>query len=250
MSDVIVPHWPAPRSVRALQTTRLGGVSTGPYRSLNLGDHTGDDPSHVAANRARLAEAAELPGDVQWMRQVHGNGVASAESMAGAGAVQCDAATAHTPGLVCAVLTADCLPVLMCSRDGRAVAAAHAGWRGLAGGVLEAAVAAMGSGPDDLMAWLGPAIGPDAFEVGSEVRAAFLERDEQSGAAFKSGAAPDKYYADLHALARLALQRSGLASNAIYGGQWCTFSDDRRFFSYRRDGVCGRMASLIWIEPC
>lgn len=245
--DLLTPQWPAPANVHAVQTTRRGGVSTGPYRSLNLGMHAGDEPERVAANRARLAETAFLPGPVRWLRQVHGNSVVDASARRAAAEVEGDAATAHSAGVVCAVLTADCLPVLLCSRDGGCVAAAHAGWRGLAGGVLEAAVGALKAPPGDLLAWLGPAIGPEAFEVGAEVRAAFLAKDESAEGAFRPTAANGKYLADLYALARLALRRAGLGREALYGGGMCTFRDARRFFSYRRDGQCGRMASLIWL---
>jgi YfiH family protein len=244
---LLTPEWPAPPGIRALQTTRAGGVSTGAYASLNLGGHTADAPSHVRANRARLAEAAGLPGPVPWLRQVHGNGVVRAETRTPGGATEGDAVTAHTPGRVCAVLTADCLPVLLCRRDGGAVAAAHAGWRGLAAGVLAGAVAALDARPETLLAWLGPAIGPAAFEVGAEVRAAFLADDPGAAPAFTPGPVAGKYFADLYALARRALLRAGLERSAIHGGGRCTFSELGHFFSHRRDGHCGRMASLIWI---
>lgn len=246
--DFIIPKWPAPARVRAVQTTRRGGVSTGPYRSLNLCTHAGDEPEHVRINRGRLAEAAGLPGSVRWLRQVHGISVVDAHIHHEADEVEGDAVAGHAPGVVCAVLTADCLPVLLCSRDGRCVAAVHAGWRGLAGGVLEATVAALKAAPDHLLAWLGPAIGPEAFEVGAEVRAAFLEKDARADQAFRPAGPKGKYLADLYTLAVLALRRAGLVREALYGGGLCTFSDAPRFFSYRRDGQCGRMASLIWLE--
>jgi YfiH family protein len=178
--EFIVPDWPAPPGVRALQSTRTGGVSRGPYESLNLGDHVGDDPADVAANRARLA--AFLPGEPLWLKQVHG--VAVADALADGPGAEADAAIARQGGRVCVVMTADCLPLLLCDRAGTVVAAVHAGWRGLAAGVVEAAVAAMGRPGSELLAWLGPAIGPEAFEVGEEVRAAFLARDPGAAEAF------------------------------------------------------------------
>ncbi|HMM55228.1 MAG TPA: peptidoglycan editing factor PgeF [Candidatus Desulfobacillus sp.] len=241
MSGWLRPEWPAPPAVRALVTTRAGGVSRGPYASFNLADHVGDDAAAVAENRRRLR--ACLPAEPLWLRQVHGSAVVDAA--AAAPDAEADAALARQPGTVCAVLTADCLPVLLCSRSGRAVCAAHAGWRGLAGGVLEAAVAALGEPPEDLLAWLGPAIGPRAFEVGDEVRAVFLAGAPQAEAAF-APAAPGKWLADLCLLARQRLRAAGVVR--IFGGGLCTFSDAARFYSYRRDGITGRMAALIWTE--
>ncbi len=241
MNGWLLPEWPAPPAVRALVTTRAGGVSRGPYASLNLADHVGDTAAAVAENRRRLC--ARLPAEPLWLRQVHGSAVVDAA--AAAPDAEADAALTRQPGTVCAVLTADCLPVLLCSRSGRTVCAAHAGWRGLAGGVLEAAVAALAESPEDLLAWLGPAIGPRAFEVGDEVRAAFLAAAPQAEAAF-APAAPGKWLADLYLLARQRLQAAGVVR--IFGGGLCTFSDAARFYSYRRDGITGRMAALIWTE--
>ncbi|AUN95155.1 peptidoglycan editing factor PgeF [Pseudazoarcus pumilus] len=241
-ADWIVPDWPAPATVRALVTTRSGGVSTGPYAGLNLGDHVGDDPALVECNRRLLA--AHLPAEPIWLQQVHGTAVADAD--AAAPAVPADAALARRPSTVCAVLTADCLPVLLCNIHGRVVAAAHAGWRGLAAGVLENTVTAMGGEPRELMAWLGPAIGPQAFEVGDEVRETFLAADGAAAQAFEPGVREGKWLADLYALARLRLRAAGVP--AVHGGRWCTLSDAARFYSFRRDGVTGRFASLIWIE--
>lgn len=250
------PDWPAPPWVRAAATTRAGGLSTGAYAGLNLADHVGDDPERVAENRARLRVALALPAEPLWLNQVHGCEVAQ-----GSGVVPgctADAAVTRCPGVVCAVLTADCLPLLLCDRGGRVVAAAHAGWRGLAAGVIERTLGAMREAlgevprdapvdaPADLLAWLGPAIGPAAFEVGPEVRAAFLDTDPGAAAAFRSGAG-DRWLADLFRLARARLERAGVAG--VYGGGVCTYSDPERFYSYRRDGVTGRMASLIWLEP-
>lgn len=239
----ILPNWPAPPNVRAVQTTRAGGVSVGPYASLNLGDHVGDDPVAVAQNRALLR--AKLPAEPVWLKQVHGNGVADAASASGV--PEADASVARRAGAVCAVMTADCLPVLLCDEAGTVVAAAHAGWRGLAGGVVEATVKAMNVGPERLLAWLGPAIGPAAFEVGDEVRQAFMAHDTQAEKAFVPNPAnPQKWLADIFLLARQRLALLGVAR--VYGGGLCTYTDAERFYSYRRDQASGRMATLIWLE--
>ncbi|HMV17264.1 MAG TPA: peptidoglycan editing factor PgeF [Zoogloea sp.] len=237
----IVPDWPAPACVRALSTTRLGGVSPAPWDSLNLGTHVQDDPARVLANRAILR--AQLPADPVWLNQVHGTTVVDAAVVSGI--PDADAAIARASGAVCVVMTADCLPVLLCDRAGTVVGAAHAGWRGLHGGVIEATLAAMGVAPHEVLAWLGPAIGPAAFEVGDEVRAAFVADDEAAASAFLPGAAPDKWLADLYRLACQRLARAGVTR--VSGGGLCTVADRRRFFSYRRDGLTGRMASLVWL---
>lgn len=241
MHEWIVPDWPAPNGVRALSTTRLGGVSQPPYASLNLGDHVGDSPVHVAENRARVA--AHLPAPPLWLSQVHGVRVVDA-SLAADGE-PADASFARMRGRVCAVMTADCLPVLFCHQGGQVVAAAHAGWRGLAGGVLEGTLAAMAVPGDEVMAWLGPAIGPSAFEVGDEVRAAFVAAHPAAASAFVART-EGKWLADLYALARLRLGACGVS--AVYGGDRCTLTEADRFFSHRRDRVTGRMASLIWLD--
>ncbi|MDD2989177.1 MAG: peptidoglycan editing factor PgeF [Zoogloea sp.] len=238
----IHPDWPAPARVRALSTTRAGGLGTAPYNTLNLGTHVGDDPARVAANRAILRQA--LPAEPCWLNQVHGVNVV--EAGVGEGVPDADASVSRQSGRVCAVMTADCLPVLLCDRAGSVVAAAHAGWRGLHGGVIEATVAAMNVSPGQLLAWLGPAIGPDAFEVGGEVRAAFMGADPASEAAFRPSSNRYKWLADIYLLARQRLARAGVTR--IYGGDACTVTDAARFFSYRRDGVTGRMASLIWLD--
>lgn len=238
---LILPDWPAPPAVRGCVTTRLGGVSAAPFDSFNLAVHVGDDPRAVAANRARLG--AHLPAEPLWLDQVHGVEVMDADSQrCGTG----DASVARIPGRVCAVLTADCLPVLFCNRSGTVVAAAHAGWRGLASGILERTIWRMGCAPEDILAWLGPAIGPDAFEVGPEVRAAFPEQARDAAAAFRPGEG-DRLLADIYLLARLELARIGV--HAVFGGGLCTVTQSGLFYSYRRDGRCGRMASLIWIAP-
>jgi YfiH family protein len=246
----IEPDWPAPAGVLALCTTRSGGRSAAPYESFNLAHHVGDSDSSVAANRDILARA--LPGsvDISWLSQVHGTGVIQA----GQGGLYpaADAQWSRGPGTACAVLTADCLPVLLCSASGDVVAAAHAGWRGLLAGVLEATVGAMNTAPNDVLAWLGPAIGPAAFEVGPEVREGFLAAAGPSevpaiAACFvPSQARPGHWFADLYTLARIRLGALGLTR--IFGGGLCTHSDCERFYSYRRDGQTGRMASLILLR--
>lgn len=239
----ITPNWPAPANVRSLITTRSGGVSAAPYASLNLGDHAGDNLEHVAQNRALLN--AHLPAEPKWLKQVHGIAVADACATG----TEADASVAFQAGEVCAVLTADCLPVLLCDQSGTVVGAAHAGWRGLLNGVIEATAAAMQVPPSSLLAYLGPAIGPQAFEVGDEVRAAFVSADPQATSAFSPSdrqADTQRWLADIYWLARLRLERLGVAG--VYGGGLCTFTDAERFFSYRRDAVTGRMASLIWLE--
>lgn len=243
--DLIRPDWPAPPAVHAVATTRTGGSSRGAYASLNLGDHVSDGRAAVLSNRARLRAELELPGEPLWLQQVHGIEVVN---VATAGSrPTADAAYADSPGLVCAVLTADCLPVLLCDRAGTRVAAVHAGWRGLAAGVLEASVAALvasGVAAGDLLAWLGPAIGPQAYEVGAEVRNAFLAADPEADAAFRSGR-PGHWLLDLYAAARARLARAGVT--AVWGGNCCTFSDPQHFYSHRRDARTGRQASLIWL---
>jgi YfiH family protein len=239
--EFVVPHWDAPANVRALQTTRAGGHSAGPWAGFNLGDHVGDDAGAVAANRALLR--GRLPVEPAWLRQVHGAAVA--EAAAASGTPEADASVARAPGAVCAILTADCLPVLFCDRAGSVVAAAHAGWRGLLGGVLENSVAALAVPPEQVIAWLGPAIGARSFEVGGEVRTAFAARDRQALEAFVPGAG-DRWLCDIYALARQRLEKAGVF--AISGGGECTVSAGERYFSYRRDGVTGRMATLIWME--
>lgn len=246
--DWIIPDWPAPACVHALMTTRAGGASRPPYDSFNLAAHVGDDPAAVQENRRRLLE--HLPAEPLWLTQVHGTAVAQAgHDETG---VVADAAVARAPGRVCAVLTADCLPVLLCDERGSVVAAAHAGWRGLVAGVLEETVRSMGIGAARILAWLGPAIGPDAFEVGEEVRQAFIEHDPLAATAFRPALPgtldelPRKWLADLYALARLRL--AGVGVERVHGGGACTWRDADRFYSYRRDGRTGRMAALIWRE--
>ncbi len=283
----IVPDWPLPASVRGLSTLRSGpGVSQPPFDRFNLGARYGadrDDPAAVARNRALLAEHAGLPSPPHWLRQVHGRGVlrfhapAAAPAEAGqaddgpadagqgraqqaaagtdagpapqppAGEPEADAAVTSAPGTVLAILTADCLPVLFAAADGSEVGAAHAGWRGLADGVLEATVAAMTTAPGRLHAWLGPAAGPQRYEIGVEVREAFLAEDPAAASAF-AATRPGHWTVDLYALARRRLARAGLAADHVHGGGLCTLSEPARFFSHRRDRRTGRMATLIWMQ--
>lgn len=244
MADIewIRPDWPVPSNVRSAATLRIGGASRGPFASLNLGSHVGDDPAAVAENRSRLRAALALPSEPVWLNQVHGNAVVDAAPHSTLPTA--DAAVARTANRVCAVLTADCLPVVLCDRRGTSVAAAHAGWRGLAGGVLSATVEAMCVQPDQLLAWLGPAIEPEAFEVGAEVREQFVARASADAAAFITNSR-GRWQADLYALARLELTRLGVT--AIHGGGFRCYAEGDRFFSYRRDGQTGRMATMIWI---
>ncbi|MQA18871.1 peptidoglycan editing factor PgeF [Rugamonas rivuli] len=255
----LVPHWPGlPDGVGALSTTRRGGVSPAPYDDgmgqggLNLGTHVGDQPHNVARNREILRSM--LPGDPGWLTQVHGTAVANLSRLGPQEVPEADASLTTTPGKVCVIMTADCLPVLFCDVEGKTVAAAHAGWRGLAAGVLENTVESMrAAGAGELMAWMGPAIGAYQFEVGPEVREAFL-----SGAVDASGVRhveaaflpiegkPGKHLADIYGLARYLLHRAGVQQ--VHGGEFCTVSNSGRFYSYRRDGVTGRQAALIWIK--
>ena len=243
MPDWIIPEWPVPHSVRALSTTRTGGVSEGRWKSLNLGDHVQDDPAAVSGNRRILVREAALPSEPFWLRQVHGCAVADTD--ADQERCEADAAWSGRPGQVCAVMTADCLPVLFTNRAATRVAAAHAGWRGLAAGVLEQAIGSFADAPGEILAWLGPAIGPEAFEVGDEVRNAFISLHAEAASAF-TASRPGHWLADIYSLARTRLAAAGVSQ--VYGGEFCTFSDSERFFSYRRDGVTGRMATLIWLE--
>ena len=273
--EFVHPDWPAPGNVRALTTARIGGFSRGPYASLNLGDHVGDAPDDVRRNRALLREVLTLPAEPVWLKQVHGVNVVDAASV-NVGATA-DGAWTGRPGVVCAVLTADCLPVFLCNRQGTKVALLHAGWRGLTAGVIEAGLRALATPGAELLAWFGPAIGPDSYEVGDDVRNVFLAQDAGAAVCFHEHGA-GRWLANLYALARRRLQVKGV--NAIYGGNFCTLRERERFFSFRRagmrqcrerhdsrdgggratqgaiaedaesdrrDGVTGRMASLIWL---
>lgn len=240
----VVPDWDAPRGVRAFVTTRAGGVSTGEYAAMNLGMSSGDDPHNVARNRAIVIE--ELPSRPQWMKQVHGTAVADLDRLEGSQGPVADAAVTSTPGLVGVVLTADCMPLFVCDAAGSRVAVVHAGWRGMAAGVIENTVRAMQVDPSQVLAWMGPTIGSDAFEVGAEVREAFVAHDDGAGEAFRDHT-PGKFMADLYGLARRRLARAGVAR--VHGGGFCTFHEPERFFSYRRAKASGRMGAFIWMEP-
>ncbi|MEO8671023.1 MAG: peptidoglycan editing factor PgeF [Tahibacter sp.] len=246
----IVPRWPAPANVRAIVTTSgLPGFSDPPFQRCNVGAHCGDRPTDVSANRAALIDWLGLPSAPCWLRQVHGIDVLDLDAVAGqsteAPEVLADASYSATPGRVCVIQTADCLPVLICSDDGTEVAAAHAGWRGLAGGVIEASIARFRTPASRLHAWLGPAIGPASYEIGDDVRDAFLRSDERAGSAFVA-TRPHHWFCDLYRLARLRLMTAGVTS--VHGGEFDTLTDDR-FYSHRRERPTGRFASLIWIDP-
>jgi len=241
--ELIYPDWPAPDNIRAVSTTRPGGQSASPFDTLNLGDHVGDRPDVVEANRSAFAQVVNLlSNQIQWMKQMHGNDVHRLDQVTAD--VVADAAVTQATGVACAIMTADCLPVLFASRDGNQVAAAHAGWRGLSDGVLEKTLAHFDQ-PNIVIAWLGPAIGPTAFEVGEDVLLAFGAKDSAMLTAFSEVSdKPGKYWADLYQLARMTLNQAGV--HQVYGGERCTFSEADQFFSFRRDGVTGRMATLIW----
>jgi polyphenol oxidase len=240
--EFLVPCWSVPARVRAAMTTRAGGVSEGPWASFNLATHVGDEPAAVAENRRRLRDSLSLPAEPAWLEQVHGTRIAvlPAEETRVA-----DAAVTFTRAQVCAVLVADCLPVFLAGRAGDRVGIAHAGWRGLAAGVVEATLAALECDPRDIVAWLGPSIGPRAFEVGDDVRNAFLAQNDGAAAEFHRGR-PGRWLADLPGLARRRLAAAGVT--AVTGGDLCTHADPSRFYSFRRDGATGRMAALAWLD--
>ena len=233
-------------------TTRLGGVSVAPYDSLNLGYATADDPAAVTRNERLTAAALGVPEpDIRWIYQVHGFDVHPAESLPantplGATQIQGDAVVSHTPGLVCAVKVADCMPVLFAARDGSAVGAAHAGWRGLSGGILERTVSELHVAPEQLVAWMGPCIGPSAFEVGEEVRAAFIAHDPLAARHFVPREIPGKFLCDMYSIAKQRLRSIGVTD--VSGGEYCTFKQPELFFSHRREPITGRMAAFVWIE--
>ncbi len=246
MKHWIQPDWPAPASVKSASTTREGGISHTPYDSLNLGMHVGDNPEHVMRNRKTLVKTLQLPSQPLWLEQIHGTKVANADS--DMPELTADACVSRQPGNVCVVMTADCLPVLITNQQGTIVAAAHAGWRGLNNGVLEATIQAMQVPARELLVWLGPAISQRHFEVGEEVREAFVSQHQQAGEAFIAGKQPHKWSADIYHLARVRLQGIGVLADCIYGGDYCTHTQDELFFSYRRSPKTGRMASLIWMD--
>lgn len=239
--DWIVPDWPAPSGVKAFITTRAGGFSRGPYASFNVSARVGDDPDAVERNLELLRST--LPADPVWLHQVHGAEVVDATSAPPFAAA--DASVTRVRHVVCVVTTADCMPVLLAHRGGDAAGVAHAGWRGMAAGVIEATLAQLDVPAAETMAFLGPAISSRAFEVGRDVYDAFVNNDNEAGAAFTPTAA-GKFHADLYALARLRLARAGV--HDVYGGDFCTYADPARFYSYRRDHITGRMAALIWLD--
>jgi hypothetical protein len=244
-SDVLIPEWRVPHAVRAAFTLRSGGVSAAPFDSLNLGAHVGDSQAAVVENRRRVRTCLNLPAEPVWLEQVHGTRVADLDVRGEGTGDPADAVLTRRRGKVCAVQVADCMPVLLAARDASAVAVAHAGWRGLAAGVLEATLAQLGVAAGELVAWLGPAISAPHFEVGGEVRAAFLAGDPGACAAFAHNAR-GRWQCDLVVLAQRRLAALGVSE--VSGGTWCTFADPGRFFSFRRDGRCGRMAALVWLE--
>jgi YfiH family protein len=241
-SNFIIPNWPAPANIKALQTTRTGGLSQDPYSSLNFGDHVGDDALTVARNRQLLNPF--VPTEPLWLKQTHSTIVVNAALTSCL--PEADAAYSKQKNIVCAVMTADCLPILLCDKTGTTVAAIHAGWRGLLDGVVESTIKALEIAPQNLLAWLGPAIGPTAFEVGRDVYDGFIHQDAKSAQAFTVKNEPYKWLADIYLLARLRLQSLGVKQ--IYGGDYCTYTNEEKFFSFRRDGGTGRMATLIWFE--
>jgi len=240
----IKPEWPAPARVKALTTSRIGGVSQTDFSSLNIATHVGDKVCAVDANRKIVCNSLNLPAKPQWLEQVHGKELVYLDGIDTSRIIKADAAFTHNTGVVCTVMTADCLPVLLCKQDGTAVAAIHAGWRGLLAGIIEKTVAKI-TEPEILLAWLGPAIGPGRFEVGVEVKDAFVDKSVVMQQAFRQ-IAPQHYLADLYALARMVLIQQGV--KMIYGGEHCTYNEKDKFYSYRRQPKTGRMASLIWLE--
>lgn len=243
--EFLSPRWNAPSNVRAVTTTRAGGVSEGAYASLNLGNHVGDDPLRVEVNRRRVAGALDLPCEPLWLQQVHGMEVVDATTAACVATA--DGAYAMRPGAVCVVLTADCVPLFMCRADGTGVALLHVGWRGLASGIVEAGVRALGDAASQL-AWAGPGIGPSAFEVGADVKEMLAGEGDDSAMCLRPAGAADRWHADLYGLIGLRLKRAGVARYG-YDSDACTHRQAGKFFSHRRDRVTGRMASLIWLKP-
>ena len=243
-TEWLQPEWPRPVTVKAHSSTRLGGVSQAPYTGFNLGDHVEDNAAHVQANREQLMTDLALPGSPLWLQQVHSRVIVEANDWHAG--VQADGCIARAPGQVCLVMTADCLPVLLANQAGTVVAAVHAGWRGLCDGILEQAVTQMACS-DEITAWIGPAIGAGHFEVGDEVRSAFLQAQPSDSitSAFKPSR-PGHWLTDLIHIAKYRLYCAGVRN--IFGGHWCTYTDEQRFYSYRREGQTGRMASLIWLE--
>jgi purine-nucleoside/S-methyl-5'-thioadenosine phosphorylase / adenosine deaminase len=240
--DLIIPNWPAPNNIKAVSTTRHSGFSLAPYAQLNLGSHVGDDPQLVDQNREYITQSANLPEEPRWLEQIHGTTIINSQHWQQD--IKADAIFSLQVSHVCAVMTADCLPILLCNQQGNIVAAIHAGWRGLAAGIIEKIIQTFSCDPSEIMVWLGPAIGPTQFEVGPEVYDLFVANDPTSSEAFKIKD-PQHYLADIYLLARQRLQKNNV--HKVFGGDFCTVSEKERFFSYRRDGITGRMASMIWI---
>ena len=242
----IQPTWPAPKNIKAYTTTRQEGTSLDPYSSFNLADHVGDAALHVANNRSLLAQSLNLPSTPIWLQQVHSNVAINLENTDTQNPVA-DAAVTSRPNIVCAILTADCLPILICNKKGTKVGAIHAGWRGLANGIIDNTLNALDEDPTELLAWMGPAIGPEIYEVSQDVLQSFITEDQEAISAFKPKAnTENKWLANLYLLATMRLNSLGLT--AVYGGEYCTFLDQQKFYSYRRDrGITGRMATLIWL---
>ena len=243
MLSFIQPNWPAPKNIKAFTTTRVGGVSKIPYDSLNISTHVGDNANAVEKNRALLQQILALPNEPVWLTQTHSTEVVQAELAQPS--VNADAAYTYQANIVCAVQTADCLPVLICNHAATFVAAIHAGWKGLGDGIIEKTIKTLNISSNELLVWLGPAIGPNQFEIGNDVYQLFTARDSNAKSCFKK-IGTQKWLADIYALAKQRLQSCSV--NAIYGGEFCTYTDQERFFSFRRDKTTGRMASLIWIE--
>lgn len=243
--NFITPDWPSPPQVKAFTTCRDGGASQAAFSSLNLAGHVGDNEQVVAKNRSTLSYQSSLPADPIWLEQVHGTKVVELDQLEDSRLVQADGSIARSHELICAVMTADCLPILLCKEDGSVVAAVHAGWRGLVAGIVESAVKQLAE-PEKIIAWLGPAIGPSHFEVGAEVKDAFVDKNRVMHQCFQQ-VDSQHYLADLYALARIVLLKCGV--KRIYGGEYCTYNQADQFFSYRREPITGRMASLIWLQP-
>lgn len=244
MLDLIIPDWPAPSWIKAYTTTRVGGFSHAPYNSFNIATHVGDNLDDVSKNRQLLQKNLHLKKPIIWLEQIHGNTAISADHPIGN--LAADAIYSREEQTVCAVQTADCLPILVCSSNSYCVAAIHAGWKGLSNGIIETTIKALALSPNDILVWLGPAIGPQAFIVGEQVFQSFIDNDPAAKVAFQS-LGNKQWLANLYQLAQQRLHKLGITS--IYGSNYCTFSDSTRFFSFRRDRLTGRMLSLIWINP-
>jgi purine-nucleoside/S-methyl-5'-thioadenosine phosphorylase / adenosine deaminase len=242
MDTLIYPDWPAPENIKAISTTKIGGFSLSPYDGLNLADHVGDNPATVNKNRAYLNELAGLPESPRWLTQIHETRIINSRNWQAN--VQADAMISNSVNHVCTIMTADCLPILLCSQRGNAVAAIHAGWRGLAAGIIENTINKLDCSPQDIIAWFGPAIGSSQFEVATDVHQLFTHDYPIAEQAFQQTDS-SHYLANIYLLAKQRLNKLGVT--AIYGGDYCTVTNDQFFFSYRRDGITGRMASMIWI---